>query len=510
MSSRNRDLDAAWKYHEKTKHTYRSVRSGGGTLDWANRPIPFKLYPTLDPIPLHRVAPQRGMPALDAIAATTEPGGDERVPDVAKLAEVLHFSAGITRHVRGMDFRAASCTGALYHIDLYLICCDLPGLGAGVYHFGPQDFSLRRLRQGDYRRGLIDATGGEPSVATAPVIVALTSTYWRNAWKYRSRTYRHVFWDGGTILANLLAAAASRDLPASVLLGFADDAVHLLGLDAAKEAVFALVALGRTKRRPAETTSAIPPISPGTSPVSEREYDYPAIREMHAASSLASGEDAAAWRSAELSKAEVASASPAIPLTPFPNQQTPTDAIDDVVLRRGSAREFLVAPITFEQLSTIIDRSTRGIGGDIFRRDVLLNDLYLIVHSVQQIPSGAYVFHRGRGVLELLKEGEFRREAGYLGLEQALPATASVDVFLLVDLRDALQRLGNRGYRSAQLEAAILAGKMYLAAYALGLGATGLTFYDDDVVEFFSPHAAGKDVMFLIAIGRPKPWRSGR
>ena len=44
-------------------------------------------------------------------------------------------------------------------------------------------------------------------------------------------------------------------------------------------------------------------------------------------------------------------------------------------------------------------------------------------------------------------------------------------------------------------------GKAYLAAYALRLGATGLTFFDDDVTAFFSPHAAGKSVMFLNALG---------
>jgi hypothetical protein len=42
---------------------------------------------------------------------------------------------------------------------------------------------------------------------------------------------------------------------------------------------------------------------------------------------------------------------------------------------------------------------------------------------------------------------------------------------------------------------------MYLAAYAQGFGATGLTFFDDDVTAFFAPHAADKSVMFLIALG---------
>ena len=69
----------------------------------------------------------------------------------------------------------------------------------------------------------------------------------------------------------------------------------------------------------------------------------------------------------------------------------------------------------------------------------------------------------------------------------------------------ALQRLANReqedgtlvwnrGYRAVQLEAGIIGGRIYLAAYAQHLGATGLTFFDDDVINFFSPHAKGKAV----------------
>jgi ABC-type uncharacterized transport system YnjBCD ATPase subunit len=64
-----------------------------------------------------------------------------------------------------------------------------------------------------------------------------------------------------------------------------------------------------------------------------------------------------------------------------------------------------------------------------------------------------------------------------------------------------LNRLGNRGYRAVQLEAGITGGKLYLAAYAQRLGATGLTFYDDDVTSFFSPHGAGKSAIFLVAVG---------
>jgi hypothetical protein len=53
------------------------------------------------------------------------------------------------------------------------------------------------------------------------------------------------------------------------------------------------------------------------------------------------------------------------------------------------------------------------------------------------------------------------------------------------------------------MEAGIMGGRMYLAAYALKRGATGLTFYDDDVTDFFKPHAAGMSCIFVTSIGVP-------
>jgi SagB-type dehydrogenase family enzyme len=131
-----------------------------------------------------------------------------------------------------------------------------------------------------------------------------------------------------------------------------------------------------------------------------------------------------------------------------------------------------------------------------------LNDLYLIVHAVEGLPSGAYVFRRQQRALELLKPGDFRRDAGYLGLGQEIPADCSVNIYFMADMHRVLEHFGNRGYRAAQLEAAIMGGRIYLAAYAQRLGASGLTFFDDDVTEFFSPDAAGKSAMFLIAVGK--------
>src|SRR5207245_4968043 len=184
------------------------------------------------------------------------------------------------------------------------------------------------------------------------------------------------------------------------------------------------------------------------------------------------------------------------------NAEMPHDPIEQVILRRGSTRKFARAPISLAQLSTMLDRATRGVPADFLDPPgAQLNDLYLIVHAVEGLSPGAYAFHRSRGVLECLKQGNFRADAGYLGLGQDLSADAAVDIFFLADLPPILQRFGNRGYRVVQLEAGILGGKLYLAAYAQRLGATGLTFFDDDVTRLLSPHPDGKRAILLVALG---------
>ncbi len=246
---KNRQIDAAWAYHNGTKHSYQSVRGNPHYLDFDNQPISFKIYSELEPIALPPHLSSSGMPSLSAISAVAALRDRQASPSRQTLAEILFLGAGITRRRKypggEMLFRAAACTGALYHIDLYLVCAELQDIPAGVYHFSPHDFALRQLRQGDFRGVLTRASAAEPSVVEAPTVLLCASTFWRNSWKYRARAYRHCYWDNGTVLANLLAAAAARALPAKVVLGFVDGAIsELLGLDPKREAPLSLVALG--------------------------------------------------------------------------------------------------------------------------------------------------------------------------------------------------------------------------------------------------------------------------
>ena len=500
----NRDVEAAWAYHDGTKHSLASLRRSSHVLDWETMPLPFKVYATLEPIRLPRDFHASMRPALDSIRDHGAIAGTSPTLDRARFAHLFYFTAGVLRrrgHPGGEAyFRAQACTGNLHHIDVYLICGALPDLAAGVYHFSPHDFALRQLRTGDHRAVVVAATGVESAVAHAPAVVACSSTFWRNAWKYQARTYRHCFWDNGTLLANLLAVARATDVPAHLVLGFADEQLNrLLGLDARREATLSLVALGAEAAAP----PAAPPVAPlalETLPLSPREVDYPAIRAAHAASTLASGAEAAAWR-APLPPGPVPL--PAGEPVPLAADIRCREAVEAVIRRRGSTRQFTHEPIGFDALSTVIRSVSGGLSADWLAPEAAATDLYLIVNAVDGLAPGTYVFDRERDALAPLRRGNFRREAGHLDLGQALAADAAVNLYWLTDLRPVFERFGNRGYRAAQLEAAIRGGKTYLAAFALGLGATGLTFFDDDVTKFFSPHAAGKSVMFLMAVGHP-------
>jgi SagB-type dehydrogenase family enzyme len=280
---------------------------------------------------------------------------------------------------------------------------------------------------------------------------------------------------------------------------------RLLDLDARREVSLCLAPVGRTSESSLPAPREAPALSLETIPLSEHEVEYPAMLEMHDASSLESEEEVRQWRRKQPVFATSAPAGEEVLLPRLPEEEQPKDTIEQVILRRGSTRAFdKTASITLDQLATIFDCATRGLPADLLEPPgAQLNDLYLIVHGVQGLKPGAYFFRRERNTLELLKEGDFRAQAYHLGLEQQLPADACVDVFFLADLSRILERYGNRGYRAVQLEAGAIGGRMYLAAYAERLGATGLTFFDDDVTHFFSPHAIGKSAIFLFAIGKP-------
>ena len=61
-------------------------------------------------------------------------------------------------------------------------------------------------------------------------------------------------------------------------------------------------------------------------------------------------------------------------------------------------------------------------------------------------------------------------------------------------------RLDDRGYREAQLGAGLVEGRLHLAAFALGIGASGMTFLDSEIAGLLGEPLAG---LLLTCVGVP-------
>jgi SagB-type dehydrogenase family enzyme len=488
----------ARRYHDRTAHSPESVRADGHTLDWDNKPFPFKVYTDIPGLQLPREVDVPATPTLAAVAGEGAPAPP--ILTLGTLTSVLYYSAGVTKQKRYSGggevlFRAAASTGALYQTEVYVVAREVEGLAPGVYHFCPGDFTLRRLR-GEDAGGTLAAAAADASLGRRAATLVLTGIIWRNSWKYRARTYRHLFWDAGTLLANALAAASALGLEPRLLTGFVDDMIHrLLGVDGTSEVALALLALG-PETSPAPEDGPPAAIDHATLPLSHHTVAEPLVTEAHAASALATPDDVIRWRRGRAPAPSAAQA--ALVALPTPELREGR-ALGETIQRRGSTRHFAHAPIALDDLAAALWAASRPVPADVPGG---LTDIYMSAHAVTGLPPGTYRYRRESHALELLEAGEFRQEAAFLSLEQPLGGDAAVTFFFLSPLDAVLAEFGERGYRLVNLEAGLAGGRAYLAAYARGFGASGLTFYDAEVVRFFMPHAAGADAIFVTALGR--------
>jgi len=166
-------------------------------------------------------------------------GAAERLPlETSVAGSVLRDGAGVVRAQDNRDYgggtihwRAYSSAGALFPVEAYVTSAS------GLYSFDPLTPGLVRIGE-DVR----DRLG-----LTAQEVVVLTGIHARTGWKYMERGYRHVWWDAGTMLANLLSLAAADGLAPRLHTAFVDaDVNEALGIDGEHEYALALITLGGT------------------------------------------------------------------------------------------------------------------------------------------------------------------------------------------------------------------------------------------------------------------------
>lgn len=465
-----------WRtFHDFTNH--RPDRAGGHIddpgrprpLDPSRMPQPFKDY--LGQTASVDLVDHRRSWVDDSVSSS------EDQLDLETLSRLLLLGAGTKRFRRMPDryFRTYASAGALHPNEVYLAAAPLDGCEAGLYHFHPRDKKLVALGKGDPRPLLVAATGDE-SLLDQPAIFVISGIPWRTSWKYGPRGYRHLWWDAGMIIANLLALADSLGLPSRILVNFVDDEVNrLIGADGRSEMALSLVAMGQGAVPSASDYSAVELTA---EPISSNPFEYPEITTIHQETSL---------KSIDEIRREPATA----------GNGTPLDHVEKVIWKRGSTRRFdRAGTIEREILERILAYADAPMPCD-WKQPI--NEMFVIANAVDGLEAGAYRWAAEE--LEQIGTDQRSRDAAlFLSLNQALGRDASAVVFPMADLRTTVDAVGARGYRAAQLEGAIMSGRLYLASYAAGYGATGLTFFDEGVSKYFETR---REPMLEVALGTP-------
>lgn len=286
----------------------------------------------------------------------------------------------------------------------------------GVHWYDPEAHALVRIGP---------AADGE---ATTLVV---TGVPWRTAWRYAERGFRHLYWDAGTMLAQTLALAPD----ARLFTRFTDAwLTRLVGADGVHEFPLALVALEDGDPRIEPTGDATP------GEVDKAPVELPLITATQRAGDY----------DGPLGDVYLDMSTP------------PTDDLEGVILRRGSTRRMdASATIAKADYEATLTYALAGTSEPHF----------IAVHGVEDVEPGLY---RWPDITTPRRAGNLREELLRLCWDQDLGRDAAFVVMGATHL----DRLGDRNYREAQLDAGLVEGRLHLAAYALGFGASGMTFVD--------------------------------
>ncbi|MGZ8583354.1 MAG: hypothetical protein ACXWXG_08515, partial [Actinomycetota bacterium] len=409
----------------------------------------YKRYgQSLPRVPLPRSLPPTTVPAVAVLAGTADVAPTDLGPP--HLSRLLHLSAGVVRTTERPFatwlFRAAGSAGGRFPLEVYVAVPDGTGLPAGVHWYDPQDHALVRI--------------GPPPNGSTPAIV-VTGVPWRTGWRYRERGYRHVYWDAGTMLAQLLAVADSAANTVRLHTRFPDAAVAaLVGADGVHEWPVAVVALG--EGGPAlDATGMAAAGDVDASPV-----EFPLVT--------------TAQRTGERETL----GSPWDRGAPVDAPVQGSDPIESVVLARGSQRRM---------------DPTRGLPESMLRTSmrVALRGIelphFVVVHDVEGLAPGVY---RWPDLSAPARPGAMRDELYRVCLEQGLARDAA---FVVIGATD-VGALDDRQYREAQLAAGLVEGRLHLLAYALDASASGMTFIDSEVPTLLGEPV---DALLFTCVGVP-------
>jgi len=330
--------------------------------------------------------------------------------------------------------------------------------------------------------------------SSTPLTFILTSIAWREAWKYRDRAYRYCLHDIGHAWQALTFAARAIGCDSFAAGSFQDDELGQFCLLADDEWPMLVVKI-RGSSIPVGRADTHETVWYGgrANKLSTHQIGYPLIDAMHAATKLNSAAGHVHISPNE-GFCEIKLPAPALS----------TRAFGEVARMRRSALDFRdgTESMSLAQLSAILATAAQPLDAD-FAGDRFIQ-LYLYVHRVDELQPGVYRYWPQHAQLEQIRSGDQRVAAAGLSLGQDLAGNACVAFSMIGDLDHAVRAHGDRGYRYVHFEAGAVGHRLYLAAEALGMGATGIgAFYDDEVHGYLNLTSEQGQVVYHFAIGYP-------
>lgn len=488
----------AWReYHELTKHSAASLRRNQRALDWANMPDPFRHYQGAPVLDLPADPPPPRTPALEILAGKL--GSTQTADGAAFLSQLMFYSASISAIKKVLStgytyaLRVNPSSGNLHPTEFHFCTRGLSHWPGGIYHYLPSSHMAEQRAIGDFSAQLPDAN--------APLTFLLTSIVWREAWKYGDRAYRYCMHDIGHAWQALTLAARAMGCESCATGRFPDDSISKSFLLAEDEWPMLLVTLTGPSI-PVHTSIPAAPVLYGGQPnlLSAEQISYPSIENIHAASKLfppptqSAPEIPSAHRPGEPGRGEIK----------LPSSISTESTFADVVRTRRSALDFRggAETISLPQLATILAAAAHPFFADFSTRRFV--QLYLYVHRVTDLPPGVYRYWPAQHELEMIRQGDQRLVAAALSLGQNLAGNACVAFSMIGDFESAANIHGDRGVRYVHFEAGAIGQRMYLAAEALGLRATGIgAFFDNEVHRYLNLAPEQGQVVYHFAIGYP-------
>jgi SagB-type dehydrogenase family enzyme len=418
--------------------------------------------------------------SLDLLEA--RPVNPDRNLSLDQLASLLMMTAGVRRSWsrEGQVKRWAPTAGNLGSVELFVAARNVEGLTPGFYFYQPREHSLASFRRYCGTLEIEEFMGRVTPVDRSclpDALVLFTGAYHRLSQKYGPFAYRLINLDAGVALSQLHFVAQSLNIRSLTMPRWADDLIAgQLNLELLQEqstAVAALFAAASGIHPDSSCASLETPIGLPRALKTAREFCEVTTDQVFEM----------LYRESRVPESELRRLPSSVPshlLNPgisasntmllLPRPAHGGRLAGEILAGRTSVRNFTTAPVTLEQLATMLFYAHHGdqTGWPAEHQQNLPLTFLALVRHVEGIAPGVYQYNPENHGLSLIMAAPSVQEAADLFVQEEF-TSAPLVVWIAGNLAAAGVRHGAFGHRQLLLRAGAAGYRLWIAALAMGL-----------------------------------------